>query len=297
MGQAGDTRGPWWHRVTLVYAALVVAAPLLPPQVNRLQLQSPWGSARSQPGAPLHPFGASTSMCPGPSCSFRALLLLPCTGSACRALAGKWHRVWAAVMPSQARLAGTSQALPVHLLCMAFLIFCHERLQAGDLVLPLCPAWAAISAHTGNKSACLPGGGCAAPAASARISQSQITPGLPESWLVLFRSSELPQLHFCHQILPKALKCPCAQEQHLPAPSPHGQPCWGAELHQPWLLDATGSRTSLGKATSLNRNGICSLARSAQGQRSQAKYRHVLLSRGAAQSVWVLLETTWSVSP
>lgn len=77
MGQAGDTRGPWWHRVTLVYAALVVAAPLLPPQVNRLQLQSPWGSARSQPGAPLHPFGASTSMCPGPSCSFRALLLLP----------------------------------------------------------------------------------------------------------------------------------------------------------------------------------------------------------------------------
>lgn len=100
-------------------------------------------------------------MCPGLPCSHKGSSA-PAMGSACRALAGKWHQAWAAVMLS---------------LCMACLIFCHECLQAGDLVLPLCPAWAAISARTGNKSACLPGGGCMAPAASAPISPSQITPG------------------------------------------------------------------------------------------------------------------------
>lgn len=172
-------------------------------------------------------------------------------------------------MPSQARLAGMSQAVPVCLFCTAFLIFCHERLQAGDLVLPLCPAWAAIAAHTGNKSACLPGGGCVAPAASARISQSQITPRcLRADWFCAAHLNS-PKLRFCCQILPK---CPCVPEQHLPAPGPCGRPCRGAELCQPRLLDATGSRTSLSKAISLKRNGICSSARSAQGQRSQAKF-------------------------
>lgn len=111
----------------------------------------------------------------------------------------------------------------------------------GDLVLPPCPAWVAIWAHTGNKSACLPRGGCTAPAASAHISQSQITQGCR---LGLCRSSELPQLCFCCHILPKALRCPRVQEQHLPVPSPAGSPA-RERSHQPWLLSAAGSWTSL----------------------------------------------------
>lgn len=54
-----------------------------------------------------------------------------------------------------------------------------------------------------------------APAASAQISKSQMTQGCR---LSLCRSSELTQLCFCCHILPKALKCPRVQEQHLPCP-------------------------------------------------------------------------------
>lgn len=146
-------------------------------------MQPHGGDARSQPsGLPAPAWGHHL-------CMPRAILQLqgssaPAMGSACRALAGKWHGAWAAAMPSQAQLAGMSQAIPVCLLCPAFLNFCHERLQAGDLVLPLCPARAAIAVHTGNKSGCLPGGDCTAPAAAAPISQYLISPGcLRAAWV------------------------------------------------------------------------------------------------------------------
>lgn len=193
---------------------------------------SPLGSACNQPGAPTAPpLGAITFMCPGPSCSFKGSSA-PAMGSACRALAGKWHQVWAAVILS---------------LCMACLILCHEHLQAGDLVLPLCPAWAAISACTGNKSPCLPGGGCVAPAASAPISRSQITLGCQRAgWFCaacLNSPSSISVTRFCPRPSGVSMSRSSISQCLVPVGSPaREQSCTSPGCSVPWGAGRASAR-------------------------------------------------------
>lgn len=298
--------------MTSEYAQPAGAAPLLPPQVNMLQLPlrdlAPGAAVPGQAGcAPgqagcsfmpgphgavpiaspvpaLHPFRATTSTCPGPPCSFRALLLLPWALPAELQLGSGIERGQRSC-PARHDWLGMSQAVPLPLLCMAFLIFCHERLQAGDLVLPLCPAWAAISAHTGNKSACLPGGGCTAPAASPPISQSQITPGgcLRADWFCAARPNFPPTsvsvARFCQSVpVPRS----SISQRRVPAGGAAGE----QSCARHGCPDAAGSRTSPGEAASLNCNSICSSARSAQVRGPRPNFHTFFLSGGAAQSVF-----------
>lgn len=68
MGRPWGTEGAWWHPVTLVYTALVGAAPLLPPQVNVPQLLLCDLAPRAAvPGAPgLYPGKTDAASCPVP---------------------------------------------------------------------------------------------------------------------------------------------------------------------------------------------------------------------------------------
>lgn len=59
--------------------------------------------------------------------------------------------------------------------------------------------------------------------------------------MILCRSFKHPLLCFYCQILPKPLECLRVQALPIPAHGPDWQPFWGAELHQPRLLNTTGS--------------------------------------------------------
>lgn len=68
IGWFRGAKGAWWHPVTLVYAVLVGAAPLLPPQVNVPQLLLCDLALRvAVPGAPgLYPDKMDVAPCTGP---------------------------------------------------------------------------------------------------------------------------------------------------------------------------------------------------------------------------------------
>lgn len=113
----------------------------------------------------------------------------------------------------------------------------------------------------------------------------------------------LLQLTFPSLKLPRAAGWVCAA--HLNSPSsvsvaifcqrPSGVPVCRSSISQCPVLRAAlpgSGATSPGCSmlrgagrASLNWNGICSSDRSAQGQRSQAKFQHIFLSRREAQSV------------
>lgn len=132
-----------------------------------------------------------------------------------------------------------------------------------------------------------------APAASAHISQSQITPGC-QSWTILCRSFKHPLLCFCCQILPKPLECLA---------------CPGTAYSSTWSRRAALLRNRAAPAPTAQHHGESDDPR--QGSFTQPQ-RHLLLnyirvrgllpnfdmffSVGEQPRLQFLLENTWSFS-
>lgn len=164
--------------------------------------------------------------------------------------------------------------------------------------------WSCLSAQhgrqfrlrTGNKSACLPGGGCAAPAASARISQSQITPGcLRAGWFCAAcpnSPSSISVTRFCQR--PWSVPMPRSSISQRPVPA--GGPAREQSCASPSCPMPRGAGRALARRLHSTKTAFAprSDQRRVRGLRPNFD---MFFSAGEQPRVWVFLETTWSVSP